>query len=330
MKPPSTRLLTGSGLGEFFFLLTLIFRAVAHSSLLGAPREFHSQALYCNGLYQCLTPGCQLVCTSSAEFNLHQRTWAAHMPSSLTYIAGSYHSHPNLSFQGLSNLGQFGSPIIGDNVLDQIPNYPVLQNTQYDPNTVFTSSSDSFDGAGQQRFIEAVSSHNTTATPANDSDTGSSDSTNRTDMWEETTGKEIEKIFVCPQKDCSASFKRSWDLSRHEEMHQPPAFHCLEPGCRFRHPNGFYRRDKLIDHQRTKHGLGLKHARWGFSQHKAPSNGVTEVLVASDKLNWDDRNHLNKGLKGTRKYLCRLSNDEERCLWYSEADLEGYNATGPH
>ena len=222
------------------------------------------------------------------------------------------------------------------NAFDQIQNYPVLGNTQYytevaqhDPNTVFTSSSDNFDGAGHQRSVEAAPSHNSISTPTNKSDTEFPEPMINTELRGESGSRGTSKAYVCPQEGCSASFKRAYDLTRHKKKHQPPTLHCLEPGCRFHHAHGFYRLDKLVSHQKAKHNLSLKPARWGFSQLRAPSNGVTEVPVSIDKLSATDVMELGTVLKSAHKHFVKLSNNGKRCLWYSEGILEGYNARFP-
>ncbi|MCJ1382677.1 hypothetical protein MMC17_005790 [Xylographa soralifera] len=59
----------------------------------------------------------------------------------------------------------------------------------------------------------------------------------------------------CLHPGCVRTFGRTADLDRHYKMHVPNAakFCCYEIGCKF---NGrpFYRRDKLLSHQRNMHG----------------------------------------------------------------------------
>ena len=54
---------------------------------------------------------------------------------------------------------------------------------------------------------------------------------------------------------CNASFKRLGDLKRHYKKHFPVTriFHCKVLGCDKNGENGFYRRDKLMDHMRSAH-----------------------------------------------------------------------------
>jgi hypothetical protein len=56
---------------------------------------------------------------------------------------------------------------------------------------------------------------------------------------------------------CSATFKRPGDVKRHEKKHFPAqiAYHCWEVGCERNGMKGFYRRDKLRDHEKTVHGF---------------------------------------------------------------------------
>ena len=54
---------------------------------------------------------------------------------------------------------------------------------------------------------------------------------------------------------CSSTFKRKGDLRRHSKKHFPEqaSFHCRHPHCERNGRNGFYRRDKLIAHQKQAH-----------------------------------------------------------------------------
>ena len=56
---------------------------------------------------------------------------------------------------------------------------------------------------------------------------------------------------------CSATFKRTGDVKRHEKVHIPGQrrFHCWQLGCERNGRRGFYRRDKLRDHEKQVHGL---------------------------------------------------------------------------
>jgi hypothetical protein len=56
---------------------------------------------------------------------------------------------------------------------------------------------------------------------------------------------------------CSATFKRPGDVKRHEKKHFPAqiTYHCWEIGCERNGMKGFYRRDKLRDHEKTVHGF---------------------------------------------------------------------------
>ncbi|KAI9741059.1 MAG: hypothetical protein M1834_002772 [Cirrosporium novae-zelandiae] len=59
----------------------------------------------------------------------------------------------------------------------------------------------------------------------------------------------------CP--NCDQTFTRPADLSRHSGIHDPSrrVFSCLISGCPHTGSRAFYRRDKLLDHQRKKHNL---------------------------------------------------------------------------
>ena len=59
----------------------------------------------------------------------------------------------------------------------------------------------------------------------------------------------------CPH--CEKTFSREADMERHAKKHLPEAktFQCFVEGCRYNGEKGFYRRDKLMAHQRAKHGL---------------------------------------------------------------------------
>jgi len=63
---------------------------------------------------------------------------------------------------------------------------------------------------------------------------------------------EQPKDYLCDR--CSKAFSRAGDLRRHYNVHFPDhrTFHCFIEGCN-RSGRGFYRRDKLHDHQRQAH-----------------------------------------------------------------------------
>ena len=58
--------------------------------------------------------------------------------------------------------------------------------------------------------------------------------------------------IVCAHSGCNQTFTRAADLERHMGKHQdgPKDYHCWEPGYRRNGVNGFYRRDKLVAHQK--------------------------------------------------------------------------------
>lgn len=63
--------------------------------------------------------------------------------------------------------------------------------------------------------------------------------------------------FICTFQTCSKTFRRYGDLTRHFKKHFTclRAFHCSHLGCDRNGEKGFYRKDKLLDHQKKKHGL---------------------------------------------------------------------------
>jgi hypothetical protein len=65
------------------------------------------------------------------------------------------------------------------------------------------------------------------------------------------------KSHVCKWADCRTRFARKGDLHRHvRAIHLlEKAFPCVIAGCDRTGPNGFGRRDKLIEHQRRAHGV---------------------------------------------------------------------------
>ncbi|KAL9103154.1 MAG: hypothetical protein Q9187_009039 [Circinaria calcarea] len=65
--------------------------------------------------------------------------------------------------------------------------------------------------------------------------------------------------FPCLHPGCVRSFGRSSDLKRHVDKHNtgPRPFNCNVDGCKYNGAKGFYRRDKLIDHQRKIHGMHM-------------------------------------------------------------------------
>jgi hypothetical protein len=64
---------------------------------------------------------------------------------------------------------------------------------------------------------------------------------------------EQPRDYLCDR--CSRAFNRASDLRRHYNVHFPDhrTFHCFVEGCDRSGERGFYRRDKLHDHQRQAH-----------------------------------------------------------------------------
>jgi len=58
----------------------------------------------------------------------------------------------------------------------------------------------------------------------------------------------------CPQ--CAKTFVRASDLERHAKSHAKgmPEFECPAPGCARKGMKGFWRKDKMMDHYRCRHG----------------------------------------------------------------------------
>ncbi|PMD58521.1 uncharacterized protein K444DRAFT_531864 [Hyaloscypha bicolor E] len=61
---------------------------------------------------------------------------------------------------------------------------------------------------------------------------------------------------TCGYAGCGKMFARPGDLARHSKQHGIPQHPCDIPGCNRHGARAFYRADKLLDHQRKKHGRG--------------------------------------------------------------------------
>jgi hypothetical protein len=61
---------------------------------------------------------------------------------------------------------------------------------------------------------------------------------------------------ACGYARCRKLFARPGDLARHSKQHGVPEHPCDIPGCNRHGLRAFYRADKLLDHQRKKHGRG--------------------------------------------------------------------------
>ena len=72
--------------------------------------------------------------------------------------------------------------------------------------------------------------------------------------------------WKCPAEGCSCLFKREAELLRHINIHLSGvrSYECSELGCPYKGDKGFYRKDKLRDHQRNRHGLEIPR------RHRAP------------------------------------------------------------
>ncbi|MCJ1377826.1 hypothetical protein MMC17_000922 [Xylographa soralifera] len=64
------------------------------------------------------------------------------------------------------------------------------------------------------------------------------------------------KRHTCPYLDCLRSFHRLADLNRHSRKHEErPLYNCDVLGCKYNGERGFYRKDNLLCHQRSVHGI---------------------------------------------------------------------------
>jgi hypothetical protein len=61
---------------------------------------------------------------------------------------------------------------------------------------------------------------------------------------------------LCGYAGCGKPFTRQSDLTRHSNQHGVPKHPCLINGCNRHGLRAFYRADKLLEHQRKKHGRG--------------------------------------------------------------------------
>jgi hypothetical protein len=82
-----------------------------------------------------------------------------------------------------------------------------------------------------------------------------SPSPNSASQFQSPNPSTVNGRHVC--RLCSSTFKRKGDLGRHWKKHLPEQanFHCRHPHCDRNGRNGFYRRDKLIAHQKQVHDL---------------------------------------------------------------------------
>jgi hypothetical protein len=59
----------------------------------------------------------------------------------------------------------------------------------------------------------------------------------------------------CSYPGCTQTFAHQADMLRHARKHASPKFDCDYPGCPYKGKRGFYRKDKLMSHQRNRHGV---------------------------------------------------------------------------
>lgn len=69
---------------------------------------------------------------------------------------------------------------------------------------------------------------------------------------EETIG--VKKVFICTFRGCNKRFSRRYNLNRHRDCvhHKSGKYKCRRQGCE-RTLDGFPRRDKRDEHERTPH-----------------------------------------------------------------------------
>jgi hypothetical protein len=70
-------------------------------------------------------------------------------------------------------------------------------------------------------------------------------------------GRQPAKILKCGFHGCTSTtlFDRKYELARYMMKHQASAFPCLINGCPRKGQNGFYRKDKLMEHEHDVHGM---------------------------------------------------------------------------
>jgi hypothetical protein len=82
--------------------------------------------------------------------------------------------------------------------------------------------------------------------------------------------------FTCSH--CGKAFKRKGDLTRHQESHRVTKFYCIYANCaRHADTQGFYRKDKLVDHLESSHKMTKEEAK-----HWANRSGLLVDVVLSE------------------------------------------------
>lgn len=92
--------------------------------------------------------------------------------------------------------------------------------------------------------------------------------------------------YRCPEPHCNGRFSRKSDLNRHARIHNPGSrtLYCCFTGCPHARDKPFYRRDKLLSHQRNAHGNLLKpHILAEYSLH--PSQEPLDIPGESSVVN---------------------------------------------
>ena len=250
----------------------------------------HPGALYYNGRYSCTTPGCHFKCWSQFDFERHSHAWNA--PQILTGAQLDLNQQFGAISSSSASLGyqidgSVHNRVIGLTDIDEDFMPTIIQEQDHVPKAGQVAELSNAGSPATTLATDPVLSIPTIVTLQEDSPAT------------ETSRPDNAKLkrFVCPQEDYGLSFKRSSDLSRHRKKHLPRTLHCLEPGCRFRGVNGFYRRDKLVQHQTTKHQLGLRHVCWGFLFLLSPDREILEASKHLDQHHSGDRTHLSEATK---------------------------------
>ncbi|MCJ1380994.1 hypothetical protein MMC17_004103 [Xylographa soralifera] len=78
---------------------------------------------------------------------------------------------------------------------------------------------------------------------------------NPTPPVDNTNGPTKDKRIPCT--GCGKKYVRYADMQRHAVEHDATAkkYDCWAPGCRYNGPEGFKRKDKLVQHQRNRHRM---------------------------------------------------------------------------
>ena len=279
---------SGSWVGFFFSVADLwgTFRTNDHDRL---PKSLRTLPNW--DTYICLVPGCSYRSTAAATLQIHYDD-GIHIFSSLAdsaiMVKHSQHEHasPDVTQDSVDSEYLYGShhdPSDHDNTLAK------QSNSQR--NIKIGGSSESYENQSSSRGNIQVFT-----TMKEGSQTSADDYSTTIPA---SSSNKREKEWFCQHEDCGATFFRESDLTRHARKHKPPMLHCLAHGCPYRNAKGFYRWDKLIGHQLTKHSLGLKDVPWGYMVEG--TNGIEAVPCSVNKLNWNDRRYIRDNVRSGRK-----------------------------